>query len=246
MIRFIFAILFVVIFLLFSIITIPIGFIIRIFSKKAHRRYSRVMIRFAFRGVIMFAGTKTNYIGKENLIKDEPVLYIMNHRSIFDIMLTYVVFPDCTGYVAKKEMGKIPVFVWWMKLICCRFMDRKDLRAGMETIKDCANLVKDGVSVAICPEGTRNKTEEPMLEFHKGSFKIAELSGCKIVPVVFNNTENIFESHFPKLKKTKVTVEFLPAIDVKSLSRDEKKALSDNVRNDMIEAYNKNSVIGLV
>jgi len=165
----------------------------------------------------------------------------MNHRSIFDIIITYLVFPGLNGYVAKKEMEKLFIFTWWMKLINCLFLDRKDLRQGMETIKKGAANIKDGVSMAICPEGTRNRTDEAMLEFHKGSFKIAEMAGCKIVPVVFNNTEDIFEKHFPKFKAAKVKVEFLPAIDVASLSMPEKKALSENIREMMIETYNKNA-----
>ena len=76
-----------------------------------------------------------------------------------------------------------------------------------------------------------------MLEFHEGSFKIAEKAKCKLVPIVFNNTEDILEGHFPKIKAAKVTVTVLPAIDAASLTMEEKKALSDTVREQMLEAY---------
>ena len=97
--------------------------------------------------------------------------------------------------------------------------------------------------MAIFPEGTRNKTEEPMLEFHKGSFKIAEMAKCKIVPVVLNNTSAIFEDHLPKLKPGHVVVEYLPPVDVAVMSREEKKALPETVRTMMTEAYVKNKAL---
>lgn len=94
--------------------------------------------------------------------------------------------------------------------------------------------------MAICPEGTRNKTEEPLLPFHKGSFKIAEKTGCKIVPVVLTNTSAIFEDHLPLLKKQTVTIEYLPAIDVAALDRDERRNLCSNVEAMVKETYLKN------
>ena len=55
-------------------------------------------------------------IGLEN-VPDEPVLFIGNHRSYFDILLTYSRCKRLTGYVAKKEMEKIPLLSTWMKYL---------------------------------------------------------------------------------------------------------------------------------
>ena len=126
-----------------------------------------------------------------------------------------------------------------MKLLHCEFLDRKDLRKGMKTINDAADQIKNGVSMAIFPEGTRNKGEEALLPFHAGSFKIAEKSDCKIVPVVLYNTSAIFEDHLPFLKKARIKVEYLPAIDVAPLDRDERKALPDKVHDMMLECYKR-------
>ena len=237
MIRFILAVLYVFIVLLLSLIIIPIGLLIGLFSKKAKRAYTQGLVKFYLKTVQVISGAKITYKGLENLPKDESVLYILNHRSIFDIIITNSMTHGPIAFVAKKEMEKLFIFTWWMKLKECLFLDRKDLRAGMEMIKDAAARINDGVSIGICPEGTRNKSEDDMLEFHKGSFKIAEKAKCKLVPIVFNNTEDILEAHFPKIKPAKVTVTVLPPIDTASLSMEEKKALSDTVREQMLEAY---------
>lgn len=239
MIRLIIVLIFVLIFLLLSFIIQPIMLFIGLFSRHARDVASLAIVNWAFRVVLFLSGTKAEVTGEENVPKDEPVLYILNHRSFFDIIFTYPRVPRLTGYIAKKEMLKFLTLTWWMKLLHCEFLDRKDLRKGMKTINDAADQIKNGVSMAIFPEGTRNKGEEALLPFHAGSFKIAEKSDCKIVPVVLYNTSAIFEDHLPFLKKARIKVEYLPAIDVAPLDRDERKALPDKVHDMMLECYKR-------
>lgn len=240
MIRIIFAAVFVVLFLLVSLILQPIMLLVGLFSRHSRDVASLAIVKWAFRVVLFIAGTKTTVLGLENVPKDEPVLYILNHRSIFDIVISYLYVPRPTGYIAKKEMGKYLTLTWWMKLLYCELLDRKDMRAGLKTMNRCAERISSGISMAICPEGTRNKTDEPMLEFHKGSFKIAEKSNCKIVPVVLNNTSSILEDHLPFLKKQHVIIEYLPPVDVAAMDRDARRSLSETVRDRMIPVYLKN------
>jgi 1-acyl-sn-glycerol-3-phosphate acyltransferase len=78
------------------------------------------------------------------------------------------------------------------------------------------------------------------LEFHKGSFKIAEKSNCKIIPVVLNNTSAIFEDHLPMVRKQHVIIEYLPPIDVAAMDREARKGLPELVRSQMATVYEKN------
>ncbi len=97
-------------------------------------------------------------------------------RSFFDVPLTYPRCPIRTGYIAKKEMEKVPLLSTWMKrYLHCLFLDRKDMKQGLKTILTAVEKVKSGISICIFPEGTRNKNEDEldMLPFHEGSFKIA-------------------------------------------------------------------------
>ncbi len=240
MIRIFFAVLFLLIFLIISVLIQLIEEIVGLFSKKAKAVSSLAIVNWAFRVIIFISGTKLTVIGEENVPKEEAVLYVLNHRGYFDILLTYTRVPRPTGYVAKKEMLKYLTLTKWMKNLYCEFMDRSDLRKGMESINNCAEKIKKGISIAIFPEGTRNKSDAPLLDFHKGSFKIAEKTGCKIVPVVLNNTSAVFEDQFPRLRKQHVVLEYLPAIDVSSMEREEKKQLCDMVRSQMEEAYLRN------
>ena len=158
--------------------------------------------------------------------KNEPVLFIGNHRSYFDILLTYSRCRRLTGYVAKKEMEKIPLLSTWMKNLYCLFLDRDNMREGLKTILQAIDYVKNGISICIFPEGTRNNGEElSMLPFRDGALKIAEKTGCAIIPISMNNTADIFEAHFPRVKKVHVVIEYGKPIYPKELDKETRKHL---------------------
>lgn len=240
MIRFLIVLVLVVFFL---IVSLPIQFVLWIIGKFKYElkgKISLAIVGWAFRVVIFVSGVKQTIIGEENVPKDRPVLYISNHRSYYDIILTYHRVPRECGYIAKDVMEKIPSFSRWMKNMHCLFLDRKDVKKGMQTIKDAIDLINNGISVHVCPEGTRNKGDVDMQEFHKGTFKIAERTGCTIIPITVNNTEAIYEKQRPRIKSSKVIIEYGKPIETKDLTKEEKKELCDNVRQVILETYLKN------
>ncbi|MCQ2521884.1 MAG: 1-acyl-sn-glycerol-3-phosphate acyltransferase [Lachnospiraceae bacterium] len=228
---------------LFLLVTIPIQLImliVRLFSKRASACASLTIVSGAFHLLKFIAGTKVTYRGLENVPKDEAVLYVMNHRSYFDIITTYPKAKRPTGYISKDGLAKVPSLSWWMRLLGCGFMDRKDIKKGLQTINESAEKIKNGFSITICPEGTRNKTNDPLMEFKGGALKIAEKAGCKIVPVVCNGTDEVWEKQFPKIRPTKVLVEYLPPIDVGAMDKAQRKGLTDMVHKCMWDCYVRN------
>ena len=199
------------------------------------------MVQWGFKLILRVTGVQTTVIGMEN-IPDEPVLFIGNHRSFFDILLTYSRCPRLTGYVAKKEMEKIPLLSTWMRFVYCLFLDRENPKEGLKTILQAIDYVKKGISICIFPEGTRNKGEElSMLPFKEGAFKIATKTGCAIVPISMNNTAAIFENQFPKIKKVHVVVEYGKPIYPKDLAPEDKKHIGAYVQNIIQETIHKNA-----
>ena len=240
MIRFSFIVLFVILFLIVSLPIQFVEFIIGKFNPDVKDRSSLAIVNWAFRVVLWIAGTSITVLGEENVPKDEAVLYVGNHRSYFDIVMTYVRVPRPTGYMAKVEMLRYPSLNIWMKYLHCIFLDRTDIKAGMKSILDAIDKIKSGISICIFPEGTRNKTDQMFLEFHDGSFKIAEKSGCPIVPISINNAAEIFENHIPKIKKAHVVIEYGSPIYTKGLTKDEKRRLSATVQEVIKTNYLKN------
>lgn len=240
MIRFILVATFISLFLILSIPLMIVEWIISKFNTNSKDRSSLAIVNWAFRVCLFLSGVQITVLGEENVPKDVPVLYIGNHRSYYDILLTYTRVPRPTGYVAKVQMKKIPLLNIWMKNLHCLFLDRENLKEGMKTILAAIELVKSGISICIFPEGTRNKQNDTFLPFHQGSFKIAEKSGCPIIPIAINNTANIFEDHFPKIRKTHVVIEYGKPINMSSMVREEKKQISDIVLKEIKLMYFKN------
>lgn len=240
MIRFIITALFVVIFLILSIPLFFIEWVIGKFNMDIKNRSSLAIVNWAFHCVIFFSGVELTVIGEENVPKDTAVLYVANHRSFFDIVLTYVRVPRPTGYVAKAEMLKVPLLRQWMKNLHCLFLDRVDIKKGLQTILEGIEKIKSGVSICIFPEGTRNKVADTFLPFHEGSFKIAQKSGCPVIPVCLNNTSGIFEDHLPKIKKAHVVIEYCKPVYIEELDKADKKAVGVYVQNIIKETYFKN------
>ena len=223
MIRFIIAATFLVLFLLFSYILFFVEWIIGKIDKKAKDYSSLRIVQWGFRVILWIGGVKITVKGKEN-IPDEAALFVGNHRSYFDILVLYVQCERLTGFVAKDAMEKIPSLRVWMRYLYCLFLDRKDPRAGMKTILQAIEYIKQGVSICIFPEGTRNDGEElSMLPFKEGSFKIATKTGCPIVPGSINNSAENFVYHMPKMNKTHVVVEYGTPIYPKELDKEDQK-----------------------
>lgn len=229
MIRIIIVMLFVVIFLLVSLVLIPIGYGIGLFSMPARDRYAQAMISWAFSVVGFLAGAKVTVKGKEKVPRDEAVLYVANHRGMFDIVLLYAQMFRATSIVAKKEIKKVPILSWWMILMRCRFMDRNDMKQSLQVILGCIEDAKNGISILIYPEGTRSKGESEldMNPFKEGSFKIALKSGVKIVPVAIHGTREILERQFPRIRAGKVTISYGTPIDPKTLDKEAQKHIAE-------------------
>lgn len=241
MIRLVIIVLFIVIFLILSL---PVQLITWLLAKKwpaVQDKVSKPMVSFAFKVVMLFASTKLTVIGKEKIPTDKAVLYVGNHRSFFDIVTTYTLFPRPTGFLAKIELKKIPGLNIWMSLIHCIFLDRKDIKQGMKCILKCIENINNGISVAVFPEGTRNKVNDTFLPFHDATLKIAVKTNCPIVPMVIHNSAAIFEDHLPFIKKSNVTIEFLDPIYYSDFEADDKKHPGAYLQKVIEEAYFKNN-----
>ena len=198
------------------------------------------MVQAAFRLMLKMTGARIQVIGEENVPKDRAVLYVGNHKSYFDILLTYSRVPRLTGYVAKKEMESFPILSIWMKRLHCLFLDRKDIKQGLKTILTGIDLLKNGISVCIFPEGTRNKSNDRLLPFKEGSLKMAEKTGCPIIPFAITNSSKLFEDHMPFVRPCDIIIEYGKPIYPAELPKEEKKFLGAYCRKqieDMLIAH---------
>lgn len=240
MIRFILIVLFLAVFFTLSIVILPFLLIVGLFSRRQRDKMSYAIVSWAFSFIILIAGTRIDIKGYKNIPRDRAVLYVGNHRSMFDIAINYAVLPPLVGFVSKLEMKRFPFLSWWMVLVNCLFLDRENIKEGMKTIIKGTEQLKAGISMFIFPEGTRSKMENEMLEFKEGSLKMAEKSGSLIVPVAITNTSACFEDHFPKVKRAHVIIEYGAPIDLSTMDKETRKHAGAYTRNIIQEMVNRN------
>ena len=235
-------VIFVFLFLVLSLPFLGIEWLIARKNPRATDMPQLRAVQWAFKGILLLSGVRVNVIGEENVPTDEPVLYICNHRSFYDVIITYIRCPRPTGYIAKMSIKKVPILRTYMERLHCLFIDRDDLKQSLKVILAAISEVKNGVSICIFPEGTRNKDfahPESMGEFKEGSFKIATKTGCKIIPMALIGTDQILEAHFPWVKPNRVTLVYGTPIDPKSLSKEDQKHIGAYVQNVIQQMLNE-------
>lgn len=239
MIRFLLSIIFVVLFLICSIPLMFVEWVIGKHNPKAKDVSSRAIIRWAFRVILFISGANVEVKGRDNIPRDQAVLYVGNHRSYFDVIINYIYVIGITGFIAKIEFKKVPLLSTWMRNIRCLFLDRENIKAGLKTILDAIEQIKSGASVFIFPEGTRGHGDE-MLPFKEGSLKIAEKLNCPIVPVAITNSDGIFEKQFPRIKPVNVVIEYGKPFKANDLEKEDRKHLGSYTRNVIAELLKNN------
>ena len=206
-------------------------------------KVSRSLIRWIFRVILFFSGTKITVKGQENIPKDRAVLYIGNHRSYFDILVTYTTVPGSCGFVAKKELSRIPLLKNWMELIHCLFLDRSDIKQGLQMILSGCEEIKSGTSICIFPEGYPRQDGE-----RAGARRVPQRfiqdgneTGCPIIPLSISGSREILEAHFPKIRGTHVTVTYGKPIIPGELTKEEKKEIGNYTKNILLEQLKENA-----
>lgn len=229
-------------YLVISILSLPmylIEAIIRLIDKRAAARLAQMIVKAVFNLVMFLSGCKKTILGLEHIPKDVPVMYAANHRSFYDIILAYATVPTQTAFISKMEIKKMPCVAQWMYFLNCLFMDRSDVKQNLSVILEAISLVKDGYSIYIAPEGTRNATDT-LLPFKEGSMKIATKGNCPIVPICLCNTENIFENRLPWIKGGKILIAYGKPIYPDQLDKETKKHLGAYVREQIELMYKEN------
>ena len=129
-----------------------------------------------------------------------------------------------------------------MKRLYCLFLDRTDIRAGMQMILTGIDYIKKGISICIFPEGRRSR-DGKMQPFKEGSMKMASKTGCAIIPMAISNSAEIFENHIPKIRPCKVIVEYGAPIYPKELTKEEQKFLGAYTQQKIRQMLDQHQII---
>jgi len=135
--------------------------------------------------------------GRENLeiAGQGPRVFLCNHQSQIDIPSMTAATNMGVGFVAKKELSRIPILAFWMRAVGCVFIDRSDSHGARKALENAAATLGDRPLV-VFPEGTRSKTGE-RLKVKLGGIRMALLAGAQVIPAHIHNSRSAYEAYDP-------------------------------------------------
>jgi 1-acyl-sn-glycerol-3-phosphate acyltransferase len=120
----------------------------------------------------------------------KPHIFVMNHQSHMDIPAAFMSIPSNMGFVAKKELERVPLFGRVMREAGMIFVDRSDPARAIASLKAGGALIRSGVNIFAFPEGTRT-TSGLIRNFKKGVFMLALEARVPIVPMSVHGAREV-------------------------------------------------------
>lgn len=158
----------------------------------AHKYVSRNWAKSLF----LFFAIKIKIKNKNLLDKKATYVFVSNHLSQLDIPAYAAATSHTFRFLAKEELTKIPLMGYIIKNLYIT-VNRKDKIARARSMEKMQTCLRDGISVFICPEGTRNKTDQPLLELRDGAFRLAIEAQVPVAVMTLVNTGNLLSPQRP-------------------------------------------------
>jgi 1-acyl-sn-glycerol-3-phosphate acyltransferase len=163
-----------------------------------------------------------------------PYVVVSNHESFVDILLISHL-PWEMKWLSKVEILRIPVLGWDMRLAGDVPVERGTGRSAVRAMKRCREILAQGVSVIIFPEGTRSATGD-MLPFKDGAFRLALEAGVPILPLAVYGTSTALPKHGWKFERSRAEVRVLEPVETRGMSMANLHSLRDQVRERIVAA----------
>lgn len=195
----------------FLIIFIPSMFSYLIPGKKGQDYFIWVS-RCWMRIWLYMIGCPLKVKGKENFKKGEAYIIVYNHNALLDVPLSAPFVPGGNKTIAKSSFAKVPIFGWFYKRGSV-LVDRNSDQSRRKSFEAMKAVLRDNIHICIYPEGTRNRTPQPLKAFYDGAFKLAVDAKKEVIPCVIFGTREAMPIHKGMfLIPTKLKMHFLPAV----------------------------------
>lgn len=149
-------------------------------------------------------------IGKENIPQDGALIFAGNHKHAFDPLQVIMSTKRVVHYMAKNEVFKGLAGVIFDKIGLIRIYTNK---SNQVAVIDAEKVLNEGGTIGIFPEGTRNRTDKELLNFKRGTVRMAKATNTKILPFAIRGKYKLF--------RKSVTIEFGKPIDISNMEIEE-------------------------
>ena len=182
---------------------------------------------FFSRWVMRAAGSPIHVNHPQHIVSGEARIYVANHVSWFDVFALASIIPRFR-FIAKKELRRLPVFGRAITKVAAIFIDRQNRKAAFDAYAEAALQVQTGISVVVCPEGTRGRSYE-LRPFKKGPFVLAIASQAPIVPCVVYGTREIQPKGAIRIRAGVAEVTLLDPVPTAGLTYEDRDNLMQTV-----------------
>lgn len=186
------------------------------------------------KGIADFSGIDVSVIGAEHLDPDRSYVLVSNHQSHMDIPVLFMSLPVTPGFVAKKELAKVPFLGQALDFGGHVLIDRGNRDRARESLAEAAAQISGGKTVLIFPEGTRGGSET-IDKFKTGAFHMAKAAGVPLVPIGLRGTRRVFPREGMLIRGGSVEVHVGKPIDPAHVAAKGAKALANEVRGQIAE-----------
>lgn len=163
---------------------------------------------------LRMVGCPVKVTGREHFKKGETYIVTCNHNSLLDVPLSSPFIPGANKTIAKKSFTKIPLFgFYYMKGAV--LVDRNSDASRRKSFEDMKAVLRKGMHMCIYPEGTRNRTNEPLKKFYDGAFKLATETKNAIIPaIIFNTKKSLPQNKSFYFIPHRLQIHFLPPVAI--------------------------------
>ena len=213
-----------------------IGFSWTLLSGKVDLLY-RMGVGVGLAGVRL-VGVKVEVVGSEKLDWRRTYIFMCNHASNLDPPIVIPVVPRRTSVLVKKELFRVPLLGWAMRLANLVPVDRRNREAAIASLRFAAEVLRSGVNMTVWPEGTRSP-DGRLLSFKKGPFYLAMETGVPVVPITIVGTHEIWRQGEFAIHPGTATVIFHEPIDPAAYPSQEDliHAVRERMRGGLPEKY---------
>jgi len=179
------------------------------------------------------AGIRVEVEGLENVDPKRPTIYASNHQSTADIPVLFMALPVNVRFVAKKQLGYVPLVGWYLHLARYPLVDRGNRAKAIKSLEEAGRKVRNGVSIIVYPEGTRSD-DGRVLPFKKGPFALALKARVPICPVTIEGSGYCMAKNSWDIKRGVIRVKIGKPIDTASYTEERRVELMREVRTAII------------
>lgn len=188
---------------------------------------SRQGIRLA----MFLAGVRIETVGLEKAWDQKTAVFVCNHITNLDPAALFFTLPRI-AVILKKELGRIPLLGYVMKLGSFIYVDRSAPNSRHQALEEAIRTLRGGISLLIFPEGTRSKSNQ-MLPFRPGPFTMAIEAQVPVVPITVEGARELMPPGSLRIKPGPLTLTVLDPIDTTGMTSKDRQRLMETVREKM-------------